>query len=65
MRCLINPGSVGQPRDGDPRASVAILDTEACRVSVARVPYDVPTAQEKIRRANLPAFLADRLALGR
>lgn len=64
-RYLINPGSVGQPRDGDPRASLAILDTDACHVSVARVPYDIPRAQEKIRRANLPEFLADRLALGR
>ena len=65
MRYLLNPGSVGQPRDGDPRASCAVLDTEACRVRVLRTPYNIPGAQRKIRDAGLPAFLADRLAVGR
>ncbi|MDP3722252.1 MAG: metallophosphoesterase family protein [Candidatus Omnitrophota bacterium] len=64
-RYLVNPGSVGQPRDGDPRASVAIIDTDQRRVAVERVPYDVAAAQRKIRQAGLPAFLADRLAIGR
>ena len=64
-RYLINPGSVGQPRDGDPRASFAIVDTERRRVSVRRVAYDVAAAQRKIRQAGLPEFLADRLAAGR
>jgi len=62
---VINPGSVGQPRDGDPRASVAILDTETETLVIHRTTYDIPTAQRKIRQANLPAFLADRLAVGR
>jgi len=64
-RYLLNPGSVGQPRDGDPRASVAVVDIGAKRFSIHRVPYDVAAAQEKIRQAGLPAFLADRLAFGR
>jgi len=65
VRYVINPGSVGQPRDGDPRASYAVLEPEAHRVTFHRVAYDIRTAQEKIRRAGLPEFLADRLAVGR
>ena len=65
MRYLINPGSVGQPRDGDARASVAIVDTAMRRVAFRRVAYDIAAAQRKIREAGLPAFLADRLAIGR
>ena len=65
VRYVINSGSVGQPRDGDPRASYAILDTEVSRLWIHRVPYDFATAQAKIRHAALPAFLADRLAVGR
>lgn len=65
MRYVINPGSVGQPRDGDPRASVAILDTEAQRLAIRRVTYDIASAQRKIREAGLPEFLAQRLAVGR
>lgn len=64
-RYLLNPGSVGQPRDGDPRASCAIIDTQRHAVSMHRITYDIATAQRKIRAANLPGFLADRLALGR
>jgi diadenosine tetraphosphatase ApaH/serine/threonine PP2A family protein phosphatase len=64
-RYLLNPGSVGQPRDGDPRASYAIIDTHDHAMSWHRVSYDLPTAQRKIRAAKLPPFLADRLALGR
>jgi len=65
LRTLINPGSVGQPRDGDPRASCAVFDAEALTVSIHRIPYDVATAQRKILEAHLPTFLAERLALGR
>ncbi|MDE3167542.1 MAG: metallophosphoesterase family protein, partial [Acidobacteriota bacterium] len=62
---LVNPGSVGQPRDGDPRASYAIYDAEARRVEYRRVPYDVDAAQQKIFAAGLPAILAERLSVGR
>jgi len=61
---LINPGAVGQPRDSDPRAAYAVFDTAQGTVTLVRVPYDVQTAQEKIRRAGLPERLALRLALG-
>ncbi len=62
---MINPGSVGQPRDGDPRAAYAIYDTEAKEVTYYRAVYDVATAQKKIYAAGLPHILADRLAAGR
>ena len=65
LRYLANPGSVGQPRDGDPRASGLVIDTERRRMAVHRVAYDVAAAQRKIRAAGLPELLADRLALGR
>lgn len=61
---LVNPGSVGQPRDGDPHAAFILYDT-AGGFAFHRVPYDVKKAQEKIRRAGLPPLLAERLALGR
>lgn len=64
-RYLVNPGSVGQPRDGDPRSSVAIMDDEEKTISIRRISYDVQKAQSKIRQAHLPEFFADRLALGR
>ena len=64
-RYLINPGSVGQPRDGDPRAACALVDTEARRVELWRVPYPVSAAQQKIVKAGLPDVLAKRLAVGR
>jgi len=62
---LINPGSVGQPRDGDPRAAYAVFDSQATRVDYYRVEYDVALAQKKIYDAGLPPILADRLAMGR
>ncbi|HEY6272451.1 MAG TPA: metallophosphoesterase family protein [Terriglobales bacterium] len=62
---LINPGSVGQPRDGDPRAAFALYDTEAASVTFHRVPYDIKSAQKKILSARLPDRLATRLAEGR
>ncbi len=64
-RCIVNVGSVGQPRDGDPRAAYAIWDPEARRIVVRRVPYDVAAARRKIVEAGLPRFLADRLVEGR
>ena len=63
-RFLINPGSVGQPRDGCPLASYVIYDSEGCFLIFRQVPYDVATAQEKILAAGLPEYLAERLALG-
>ena len=62
---LVNPGSVGQPRDGDPRAAYILYDSAARLVAYCRVPYDVVAAQEKIREAGLPPILADRLSKGR
>jgi diadenosine tetraphosphatase ApaH/serine/threonine PP2A family protein phosphatase len=64
-RYLLNPGSVGQPRDGDWRAAFAIYDTEQRQVTFCRVPYDLRTAQEAIIRAGLPDRLAFRLRDGR
>ncbi len=63
-RALINPGSVGQPRDGDPDASYAILDPEAREVSWHRVAYDIAAVQDAMRAAGLPASLAARLSAG-
>jgi diadenosine tetraphosphatase ApaH/serine/threonine PP2A family protein phosphatase len=63
-RYIVNVGSVGQPRDRDPRAACAIWDTDAQTIMVHRVPYDARAAQAKIRGAGLPSFLADRLAHG-
>jgi len=65
VRYLINPGSVGQPRDGDWRAAFAVFDSDAWIVSFYRVPYNLRVAQEKILAANLPPRLATRLATGR
>jgi predicted phosphodiesterase len=62
---LINPGSVGQPRDFVWQAGYAIFDSEAQVVDFQRCSYDLATAQQKIRDAGLPPALADRLALGR
>jgi diadenosine tetraphosphatase ApaH/serine/threonine PP2A family protein phosphatase len=64
-RLLLNPGSVGQPRDGDPRASAAILDTEARRVTWHRVAYPIATTQAAMRAAALPPRLVARLGHGR
>ena len=64
-RYLINPGSVGQPRDGDWRAAFAMFDTEAQVVYFHRAPYNLKAAQDRIFDAKLPARLATRLAAGR
>jgi diadenosine tetraphosphatase ApaH/serine/threonine PP2A family protein phosphatase len=63
-RVLINVGSVGQPRDGDPRAAYGLLDTESRIVRVRRVGYDIPGAQRRILEAGLPEWLATRLERG-
>lgn len=64
-RSLVNPGSVGQPRDGDPRAAYALLDEDAGTATFLRASYRVDETQRRIRARGLPAFLADRLAHGR
>ncbi len=62
---LINPGSVGQPRDGNPEAAYAVFDDAAFSIQFKSVPYNVAAAQERILRAGLPPYLAERLALGK
>jgi predicted phosphodiesterase len=62
---LLNPGSVGQPRDGDPRAAYAIVDTQHRRVELYRLAYPVEDTQTKIIKAGLPEVLAQRLGVGR
>jgi len=65
LRYLINPGSVGQPRDGDWRAGFAVFDSDEQLISFHRVPYNLKSAQDRILQANLPQRLAARLAMGR
>jgi diadenosine tetraphosphatase ApaH/serine/threonine PP2A family protein phosphatase len=60
----VNVGSVGQPRDRDPRACFLVLEEPAGTIEFVRVPYDIEAAQEKIRAASLPPVLAARLASG-
>ena len=62
---IVNPGSVGQPRDGDPRAGYVILDTAEGTATWLRADYDIRGAQAAIRDAGLPLRLAARLAEGR
>jgi predicted phosphodiesterase len=62
---LLNPGSIGQPRDGDPRAAFAIADFDHNIVEFWRVPYDIPEVQARMYDANLPEPLIHRLTLGR
>ena len=63
-RALLNPGSVGQPRDGDPRAAYLLLDLDARRAEFRRVEYDIERSQREIRDAGLPELLAARLEVG-
>jgi diadenosine tetraphosphatase ApaH/serine/threonine PP2A family protein phosphatase len=65
VKYLLNPGSVGQPRDGDARAAYAIVDVAGRLVELYRLEYDIETAQRKIIDAGLPEALARRLAVGR
>jgi len=64
-RLLVNVGSVGQPRDRDPRACWCLLDTETKCVRLIRVDYDIARTQESMRKAGMPSFLIDRLSVGR
>ncbi|HEY3070006.1 MAG TPA: metallophosphoesterase family protein [Gaiellaceae bacterium] len=63
-RWILNPGSVGQPRDGDPRAAYFLLDLDGGRVDYRRVEYPVERTQEEIREQGLPEALAERLSHG-
>jgi predicted phosphodiesterase len=65
LRYLVNPGSVGQPRDGDWRAGFAVFDADARIITFYRVPYNLKSAQDRILAADLPQRLATRLAAGR
>lgn len=65
IRYIVNVGSVGQPRDGNPLAVYGIYDTNQQTVSLKRISYDIPEAQRRIIAAGLPYFLASRLATGR
>ena len=64
MRYIINVGSVGHPRDGNPQAAYGLYDEGEGKFLLKRVPYDIPTAQQKIIHAGLPTSLARRLAEG-
>jgi len=62
---IVNVGSVGQPRDGNPDAAYVLYDTHHASIELRRVPYDIKNAQFRILRAGLPEFLAERIAFGR
>jgi diadenosine tetraphosphatase ApaH/serine/threonine PP2A family protein phosphatase len=62
---LVNPGSVGQPRDGDPRAGFGLVDTAKREMTIHRIEYPIAKAQQRILEEGLPDVLAQRLALGR
>lgn len=62
---FVNVGSVGQPRDGDPRAAYCVFDVKKRQIELRRIPYDVAQAQKKVRKAGLPEKLAARLGTGR
>jgi diadenosine tetraphosphatase ApaH/serine/threonine PP2A family protein phosphatase len=64
-RHLLNPGSVGQPRDGDARAGFAMVDVDKKEVTIYRIDYPIAKAQARILEEGLPEVLAQRLALGR
>ena len=64
-RYLVNVGSIGQPRDGIAAASFALLDAQKGTIAIRRVPYDIRSAQDKIRNSGLPESLAERLATAR
>ena len=65
FRAIVNCGSVGQPRDGNPKASFAFYDDEKLTVTVRRIDYPFQKTQEKMAEAGLPSYLIERLALGR
>ena len=63
-RVIVNPGAVGQPRDGDNRASYAIYDSDTREVFHHRAKYDIPAVQQKMSEAGLPRYLVERIAFG-
>ncbi len=63
-RWILNPGGIGQPRDGDPRAAYLLVDTETLAAEMRRVPYPVETTQRRMLEAGLPANLIQRLSFG-
>jgi diadenosine tetraphosphatase ApaH/serine/threonine PP2A family protein phosphatase len=65
QRMVFNPGSVGQPRDGDPRASYALYDSGSNTISLHRVQYEISRTQKLMSEAGLPRWLVDRLSVGR
>ena len=65
VRYVVNPGAIGQPRDGSAAASFARWDVEAGTIAVRRVPYNIDRAQAKMREARIPDYLSDRLSQGR
>jgi diadenosine tetraphosphatase ApaH/serine/threonine PP2A family protein phosphatase len=64
-KVVVNVGSVGQPRDADPRASFGIFDTEKKTIEIRKVEYNIQAVQERMRKADLPDFLIERLKYGR
>ncbi len=62
---IVNVGSVGQPRDGDPRAACAIYDSDSKEVKIIRLKYNIDATQQKMRQASLPLYLSERLSYGR
>ena len=62
---FVNVGSIGQPRDGNPKAAYVVYDLQEQTIEIRRLDYDIATAQKKILAAGLPERLAQRLALGR
>ncbi|HPC76994.1 MAG TPA: metallophosphoesterase, partial [bacterium] len=64
-RYIINTGSVGQPRDGDPRSACVIYDTSEKRLTAHRVPYKIDIVQKKMQLKGLPQILWERLGVGR
>jgi diadenosine tetraphosphatase ApaH/serine/threonine PP2A family protein phosphatase len=64
-RYVVNPGSIGQPRDGDPRAAYGVVDTERLTVAFRRVAYPVERARDRIFAAGFPRALGQRLMVGR
>ena len=63
-RYIVNPGSVGQPRDGIEDASFVVFNTDKWSIEMVRVKYDVETASQKIKQAELPIILAERIKHG-
>lgn len=64
LKRIVNPGSVGQPRDRDPRAAYLLYDTDAGELAWRRIEYDIDKVQKRMRKLGLPAFLTERLAYG-